>query len=112
MEEDKRYVGGECEEREEEREISARCLATDEAAQSFVKSYSLKPCSAYLVDIFLAFSFFFSWRQESWYCSLSRQEARVLEGVWSVPSIIRCLFFPWITQHMRHVMNSQVASVP
>lgn len=100
--------------REREREISARCLATDEAAQSFVnKSYSLKPCSAYLVDIFPCFFLsFFSWRQESWYCSLSRQEARVLEGVWSVPSIIRCLFFPWITQHMRHVMDSQVASVP
>lgn len=106
-------MGGVCEEREEEREISARCLATDEAAQSFVKSYSLKPCSAYLVDIFsLLFLSFFSWRQESWYCSLSRQEARVLEGVWSVPSIIRCLFFPWITQHMRHVMDSQVSSVP
>lgn len=45
-------MGGECEERGREREISARWLATDEAAQSFVKSYLLKPCSAYLVDIF------------------------------------------------------------
>lgn len=57
-------MGGVCEEREREGEgefeISARCLATDEAAQSFVKSYLLKPCSAYLVDIFPCFFSLFS----------------------------------------------------
>lgn len=103
-----------CEEREGERERLAPAVSLlMKPLKVLFKSYSLKPCSAYLVDIFsLLFLSFISWRQESWYCSLSRQEARVLEGVWSVPSIIRCLFFPWITQHMRHVMDSQVASVP
>lgn len=48
-----------CVKREREREISARCLATDQAAQSFVKSYLLKPCSAYLVDIFPCFFLLF-----------------------------------------------------